>query len=148
MAPLAGVASIGIKALPEKTYSTPVLGAVGVLLDVRRLSPLPQRMEHLTRPESMTNNLEYKQAVKQTANVRKEVLEGFDGLIPIFSDVELFLGDFPGDPHIKDASVGLAITILTALEQAIGFFTSNECGYFTAIYRIPKVSSEFLYLES
>ncbi|ROV98393.1 hypothetical protein VMCG_07143 [Cytospora schulzeri] len=98
VAPLAGAAFIGLKAVPENTYSTPVLGAVGVLLD----------------------------AVKQAATIRKEVLEGFDGLIAIFSDVELFLGQFPGDSHIKDASLELTVTILTALEQAIGFFISNE----------------------
>lgn len=58
--------------------------------------------------------------------MRKEVLEGFDDLIPIFTDVELFLGDFPGDPHIKNASLELTVTVLTALEQAIGFFISHE----------------------
>lgn len=75
----------------------------------------------------MTDNLGYHQAVKQAANVRNEILEGFDGLIPIFSDVELFLGGFPGDSHIKEASLDLTVTILTALEQAIGFFISNAC---------------------
>lgn len=76
------------------------------------------------------------------------MLEGFDDLISIFSDVELFLGDFPGDPYIKDASVELAITILTALEQAIGFFTSNERGYYAMPDSISIVFSHFLYSES
>ncbi|KUI64416.1 hypothetical protein VM1G_11211 [Cytospora mali] len=98
VAPVAGAAFIALKVVPDNTYSTPVLGAVGVLLD----------------------------AVKQAASVRKEALEGFDGLITIFSDVELFLGEFPGDSHIEEASRELAVVILTALEHAIGFFISNE----------------------
>jgi hypothetical protein len=68
----------------------------------------------------------YHQAVKQAASVRNQVLEGFESLIPIFSDVELFLGTFRGDMNIKNMSVELTVTTLTAIEQAIGFFTSNE----------------------
>lgn len=67
------------------------------------------------------------QAVKTAASVRNQVLEYFDGLIPIFSDVELFLGNFPDDKNIWNASVDLTITTLDAIERAIGFFISNQC---------------------
>jgi hypothetical protein len=67
------------------------------------------------------------QAVKTAASVRNQVLECFDGLIPILSDVELFLGSFPNDKNIWNTSVDLTVTTLDAIEQAIGFFISNEC---------------------
>ncbi|KAL0261590.1 hypothetical protein SLS55_003020 [Diplodia seriata] len=96
--PVAETARISSKLTPNDSYATPVLGAVEVLLD----------------------------AVKTAANVRKQVLEGFDGLIPIFSDVELFLGTFPQDHNIWNASVDLTTTTLEAVERAIAFFVSNE----------------------
>lgn len=67
------------------------------------------------------------QAVKSAAHVRQQAVNAFDGLIPIFSDVELFLGTFPGDVRIRRASVDLIATTLDAVERAIGFFISNEC---------------------
>jgi len=67
------------------------------------------------------------QTVKTAASVRQQALDAFDGLIPIFSDVELFLGTFRGDPRIRKASVDLTVTTLIAIESAIGFFISNEC---------------------
>lgn len=69
------------------------------------------------------------QVVKTAASVRQQALDAFDGLVPIFSDVELFLGTFPGDPRIRRASVDLTVTTLDAIERAIGFFISNECAY-------------------
>lgn len=70
--------------------------------------------------------------------MRNQVLEGFDSLIPIFSDVELFLGTFPRDLNIKNMSVQLTVTTLTAIEQAIGFFISNERKLFVAILIFPR----------
>jgi hypothetical protein len=61
------------------------------------------------------------------SKVRHQVLGGFDGLIAIFSDVELFLGTFPEDANIRNASVDLTAATLEAIERAIGFFISNEC---------------------
>ena len=69
------------------------------------------------------------QAVKTAASVREKAVGAFDGLIPIFSDVELFLGTFPGDVRIRRASVDLTVTTLDAIERAIGFFISNECEF-------------------
>ncbi|KAK1518532.1 hypothetical protein CABS01_06066 [Colletotrichum abscissum] len=93
-----GIVKIVSKATPNDPYATPILGALEVLLD----------------------------AVKTAASVRKQVLEGFEGLVPIFSDVELFLGTFQGDLNIENASVDLTATTLGAIEYAIGFFISNE----------------------
>jgi len=45
----------------------------------------------------------------------------------MFSDVEVFLGDHPKDVKVRKVSVDLITATLTAVEQAIGFFISNEC---------------------
>ncbi|KAH7009847.1 hypothetical protein EDB80DRAFT_414775 [Ilyonectria destructans] len=98
VAPVAESAKNVGKLVPDSPYSTPVAGAVQLLLD----------------------------AVNTAASVRGQALQGFDGLIPIFSDVEVFLGTFPKDVGIQNASVELLVTTLDAIERAIGFFISNE----------------------
>ncbi|KAM0438486.1 hypothetical protein ACHAPT_001235 [Fusarium lateritium] len=97
-APVAQTTSNAKKVLPESSYSTPVLGAVQLILD----------------------------AASAAADVRGKVLEGFDGLIPIFSDVEVFLSTFPKDVNIENKSVELMVAALDAIEHAIEFFISNE----------------------
>lgn len=96
--PGADAAKIASKVIPQDKVATPVIGAVEILFD----------------------------AIKVAATVRNQLLTGFDGLVPIFSDVELFLGTFPGDKNIRNASVDLICTTLEAIEKAITFFTSNE----------------------
>lgn len=96
--PGAEAAKIASRVVPQDKIATPVLGAVEVLFD----------------------------AVKTAATVRNQVLAGFDGLVPIFSDVELFLSMFKGDANIQIASIDLIATTLEAVEGAIGFFISNE----------------------
>ncbi|KAK3299643.1 uncharacterized protein B0H64DRAFT_440003 [Chaetomium fimeti] len=96
--PVAGAAGFGTKAAPCDPIATPVLAAVELVLD----------------------------AVKTAACVRQQAVDAFDGLIPIFSDVELFLGTFRGDVRIRRAAVDLTVTTLDAIERAIGFFISNE----------------------
>jgi hypothetical protein len=104
--------------IPDSPFSTPVLGAVVVILDVRRTRSSRQRLG-LTRS--------FSQALKTTAEVREQALTGFDGLIHLFSDVELFLGTFPSDDNIKRASLELTVSTFQAIEQAIYFFTTNSC---------------------
>lgn len=58
--------------------------------------------------------------------MRQKVLGGFDDLIAMFSDVELFLGTFPGDENIRNASISITVSTLDAIEKAIRFFTSND----------------------
>lgn len=65
--------------------------------------------------------------MKNAARVRNQVLEGFDGLVHIFSDVELFLGTFEQDHYIWNASMDLTLTSLEAVERAIAFFLSSDC---------------------
>lgn len=65
--------------------------------------------------------------------MRKKVAETFDGegfenLIPVFSDVELFLGEmFCEDGNIHSASLDLTVTTLKAVDRTIGFYISHEC---------------------
>ncbi|PNP57021.1 hypothetical protein THARTR1_02863 [Trichoderma harzianum] len=96
--PLEGVVKIASKVVPEGTCATPVLGSLQVLLD----------------------------AVKIAARLREKVLESFDDNVSIFSDVELFLGTFPDDENIVNASVDLTVATLKGIELAIGFFISNS----------------------
>ena len=122
VAPVQVVTSIVSKTVPDNPYSTPVLGAVGILLDVSDVSYCIIGDHRLL--------LTWKgKAVKQSAVVRNQVAEtfggeGFENLIPIFSDVELFLGDmFDKDPNIRKASLDLAMAALKAIDLAVGFYT-------------------------
>ncbi|KAL4862331.1 hypothetical protein BDV12DRAFT_190492 [Aspergillus spectabilis] len=85
---------------PNTPFSTPVLGAIVVILDW--------------------------QAIKTSSDVRERALSAFDGLVHLFSDVELFLGTFRGDDNIYNAALQLTLCTLVAIERAVGFFTSNE----------------------
>ncbi|XP_014562039.1 hypothetical protein COCVIDRAFT_11510 [Bipolaris victoriae FI3] len=96
--PGAEAAKIASKFVPQDTIATPVVGAVEVILD----------------------------AVKTAAKVRNQVLKGFDGVVPLFSDAELFLSTFQGDVNIQNASIKLIAATMEAVERAIGFFISNE----------------------
>ncbi|KAH0497734.1 hypothetical protein TgHK011_005020 [Trichoderma gracile] len=96
--PVGNVVGIVSKVVPEGTLATPVLGALQILLG----------------------------AVKIAANLREKVLGSFDDNMAIFSDVELFLGTFPSDENIINASVDLIVAALKGIELAIGFFTSNS----------------------
>ncbi|CZR49553.1 uncharacterized protein FPRO_15912 [Fusarium proliferatum ET1] len=93
-----GVTKIASKVASNEPTATPVLGAVEILLD----------------------------AIQTASRFREKVLTGFDGLIDVFSDVELFLGTFPQDEGIRNASLDLTVAVLCAIEQAIRFFLRNE----------------------
>jgi hypothetical protein len=69
------------------------------------------------------------QAAKRAAQVRKEVLESFDldNLVDVFSLVEFFVSNFPGDGNITKRSINLTVAILEAIERAIAFFHGNAC---------------------
>ncbi|KAF4462568.1 hypothetical protein FALBO_10622 [Fusarium albosuccineum] len=116
--PGAEVARIASAVTPNDPYSTPVLGTVQVLLDVSSTQTMCGECVGVDIVES--------KAIQTASRAREKILGGFDGLIPIFSDVELFLGTFPKDAGIRNASVDLTVTTLQAVEGAIGFFLSNE----------------------
>ena len=63
-----------------------------------------------------------------------------DNLEARFSDIQLFVGMFPDDEHVRKASTELTISILSAVEQTIAFFTANECKL-NSILLEPRSSS-------
>lgn len=64
--------------------------------------------------------------MKAAANVRKQVLEEFNDIVPKIYNIEFFLVTFPDDYNISNASLDLTVAILLAIEQTIGFFISNR----------------------
>lgn len=96
--PGANAAKLESKVTSQESLATPVLDAVEVILD----------------------------AVKSTNGVRNQVLADFDGLIPVFADVELFISTFPSDANIRNASIDLTVATLVAIDRAICVFISNE----------------------
>lgn len=48
------------------------------------------------------------------------------GLDDLFADVEVFLITFPDMSKVKDAAVSLVVSVMKAIEDAIGFFISNQ----------------------
>ncbi|KAK3983790.1 hypothetical protein QBC44DRAFT_391456 [Cladorrhinum sp. PSN332] len=98
VAPIAASAKTTSKLVPNNVISTPVVGALELVLD----------------------------AIKKAAEVRKQVLEGLDNLTTLFADAELFLATFPEDLNIRQASIDLTVAVLDTVEHAIGFFTRNE----------------------
>lgn len=44
----------------------------------------------------------------------------------LFADVEVFLITFPDTSKVKDAAVSLVVSVMKAIEDAIGFFLSNQ----------------------
>ncbi|KAK5991956.1 hypothetical protein PT974_05351 [Cladobotryum mycophilum] len=91
IAPIAEGAKIASHVVPSNPYSTPILGAVSILLD-----------------RAETNDW----------RIRRSYLNIFR--------YRVFLGNFPGDNNISNASVDLTVTILLAIERAIGFFITND----------------------
>lgn len=80
--------------------------------------------------------------------MRNQVLEGFDGLVPIFSDVELFLGTFEQDQNIWNASMDVTLTTLEAVERAIAFFLSSDCKSPLSDFDVLKVNMQRQHVKS
>jgi hypothetical protein len=64
--------------------------------------------------------------------VRDTVSSSLDdrNLEDLFGDVEVFLITFPDMSKIKDAAVSLVVSVMKAIEDAIGFFLSNQSMFF------------------
>jgi hypothetical protein len=43
-----------------------------------------------------------------------------------FDDIEVFLAVFPDDRRIRDAAIELVVSVMKAIEDAIGFFLSSQ----------------------
>lgn len=71
------------------------------------------------------------QAMQVATDRRKQALgvADVDKLEARFSDIQLFVGMFPEDEHIRRASTELTISILNAVEHTIAFFIANECEF-------------------
>lgn len=108
--PGANAAKLESKVTSQESLATPVLDAVEVILD----------------------------AVKSTNGVRNQVLADFDGLIPVFADVELFISTFPSDANIRNASIDLTVATLVAIDRAICVFISNESARTGTYYLVSK----------
>lgn len=67
------------------------------------------------------------QAARAASDVRKTMMEAFDRVENMFSEIELFLLIYPGDENIEKASVDLIAATLIAAENAIGFFMRETC---------------------
>ncbi|KAI0401475.1 hypothetical protein F4802DRAFT_580381 [Xylaria palmicola] len=91
---------LATKVVPQTDIVSPVLAAVQVVLD----------------------------AVKRSAEVRGKILEGFDELEDVFSDVELFLEIFPKEGLILNLAVSLLARVLSAMDKSILFFTRSSLG--------------------
>lgn len=50
------------------------------------------------------------------------MVQAFDGVEDMFSEIELFLLLYPGDKNIEKASIDLIVSSLLAAENVIGFF--------------------------
>ncbi|KAK0645611.1 hypothetical protein B0T16DRAFT_411573 [Cercophora newfieldiana] len=80
-------------------YVSPVLAAVGILLD----------------------------AASRASEGREQIMNAFDptDLEHNFGDIEFFLSTFPKDAVIKDRSIDLVASIFKGIEDAVGFFISS-----------------------
>ncbi|UPX19622.1 uncharacterized protein EKO05_0009880 [Ascochyta rabiei] len=62
------------------------------------------------------------EAIRNAANVRKEILVGFDGLEETFTEIDFVFSMFPKDTNVRDAGIGLVATMLDTVEKVIGFY--------------------------
>ncbi|KAK3357820.1 hypothetical protein B0T25DRAFT_567070 [Lasiosphaeria hispida] len=88
------------KALPEFDYTSPVLAAVQLLADT----------------------------FQTASEVRERVTSSFEekDLEELFGDIEVFLATFPDKDKLREASITLVVSVMKAVEDAIGFFLSNQ----------------------
>lgn len=126
----APVARQAVRFVPQMDYTTPVVAAVQVLVDVNILNLLVTIFQ-----SQLTWIFE---AFETTSRVRATMTTGLDqqDLERKFSSIELFLATFPRDPAIREASIELIATTLKAIENVIGFFLESNGEY-------PKFSLRF-----
>ncbi|KAL7950496.1 hypothetical protein V8C42DRAFT_122389 [Trichoderma barbatum] len=108
-----------INLVPNIEYVSPILGAVQLLLN----------------------------AYKVASEVRERVTSSFDEteLQELFNDAEVYLITFPDSSKIKDATISLVVSVMKAIEDAIGFFLSKQIKrLFSAVYRGKKGYQETL----
>ncbi|OTA08542.1 hypothetical protein A9Z42_0002450 [Trichoderma parareesei] len=89
-----------ISLIPNIEYVSPVLGAVQLLLN----------------------------AYKVASEVRVKVTSSFDEteVQELFNNAEVYVITFPDSSRIKDSTISLVVAVMKAIEDAIGFFLSNQ----------------------
>lgn len=122
----APVARQAVRFVPQMDYTTPVVAAVQVIVDVSILDLYPHLMvvlqSHLTW---------IFKAFETTSRVRGTMTTGLNqqDLERKFSSIELFLATFPKDTAIREASIELIAATLKAIENVIGFFLESNGEY-------------------
>ncbi|KAK1240714.1 hypothetical protein MKX07_006147 [Trichoderma sp. CBMAI-0711] len=108
-----------ISLIPNIEYVSPVLGAVQLLLN----------------------------AYKVASEVREKVTSSFDEteVQELFNNAEVYVITFPDSSRIKDSTISLVVAVMKAIEDAIGFFLSNQIKrLFSVVYRGKKGYQEAL----
>ncbi|KAI6321920.1 hypothetical protein MCOR34_002392 [Pyricularia oryzae] len=73
------------------------------------------------------DQLEAAKAAKHAAQVHQVMSGAFDGIEPMFSQIELFLKTYPGDENIKQASIALIAVNFHAVECPSESGTTHFC---------------------
>ncbi|OPB39339.1 hypothetical protein A0O28_0050450 [Trichoderma guizhouense] len=109
-----------INLVPNIEYTSPILGAVQLLLN----------------------------AYKVASEVRERVTSSFDEaeIQELFNDAEVYLITFPDSNRVKDATISLVVTVMKAIEDAIVFFLSKQRYQETLLRSLEaiKINSEKL----
>lgn len=119
----APIARQAVRFVPQMDYTTPVVAAVQVLVDVN----IPNHYLHLIM--ILESQLTWtSKAFETTSRVRGTMTTGLDqqDLERKFSSIELFLATFPRDTAIREASIELIAATLKAIENVIGFFLESN----------------------
>lgn len=59
-------------------------------------------------------------------HVRETALDGFDGLLYLFRDIEESMQRYPTDERINTACLELTVSIFVGVEKGITFFISSK----------------------
>lgn len=119
----APVARQAVRFVPQMDYTTPVVAAVQVIVDVN--------IPNLYLPSMMILHSQLTcilKAFETTSRVRGTMTTGLDqqDLERKFNSIELFLATFPRDTAIQEASIELIAATLKAIENVIGFFLESN----------------------
>ncbi|KAI0388534.1 hypothetical protein F5Y17DRAFT_452437 [Xylariaceae sp. FL0594] len=93
----AGPARNAIKLVPNINIISPVLTAVGVILD----------------------------AVSRSSNLRCQMAGGLKDIENVMKDVEKYLATFPEEEDVKRQAVVVSVSVLAVIEMAIAFFVQS-----------------------
>lgn len=64
--------------------------------------------------------------MQTSADARTQVLDAFENLPGIFSEIESLLSSFPESDTVRNAAIDFALALLCAVENTIAFFCSSR----------------------